>query len=42
MMIDVLEQVTAKWRPEEGRRPDLKDAPVFYPTEEVFIVTSGV
>ena len=32
----VLEQVTATWRPEEACRPDLEDAPVFYPTEEVF------
>ncbi|KAL0303699.1 UNVERIFIED_CONTAM: putative lysine-specific demethylase [Sesamum radiatum] len=30
------EQVTAKWHPEEARRPDLEEAPVFYPSEEEF------
>ncbi|KAK6156205.1 hypothetical protein DH2020_010453 [Rehmannia glutinosa] len=30
------QKVTAKWHPEEARRPDLKDAPVFYPSEEEF------
>ncbi|KAL2549164.1 putative lysine-specific demethylase JMJ16 [Forsythia ovata] len=30
------QKVTAKWRPEEARRPDLVEAPVFYPTEEEF------
>ncbi|XP_019151113.1 PREDICTED: lysine-specific demethylase JMJ18-like isoform X1 [Ipomoea nil] len=30
------QKVTAQWRPEEARRPDLYDAPVFYPTEEEF------
>lgn len=32
-----LEQVTAKWHPEDARRPDLEEAPVFYPSEEVLI-----
>lgn len=30
------QRVTARWRPEEACRPDLGDAPVFYPTEEEF------
>ncbi|KAL0401389.1 UNVERIFIED_CONTAM: putative lysine-specific demethylase [Sesamum latifolium] len=30
------EQVTAKWHPEEARRPDIEEAPVFYPSEEEF------
>ncbi|KAG6430265.1 hypothetical protein SASPL_108329 [Salvia splendens] len=30
------QQVTANWRPEEARRPDLEAAPVFYPSEEEF------
>ncbi|GAA0151899.1 histone modifying enzyme [Lithospermum erythrorhizon] len=30
------QKVTAKWRPLEARRPDLQNAPVFYPTEEEF------
>lgn len=30
------QRVTARWRPEEASRPDLGDAPVFYPTEEEF------
>ncbi|KAK1409754.1 hypothetical protein QVD17_36283 [Tagetes erecta] len=30
------QKVIARWRPEEARRPDLLDAPVFYPTEEEF------
>ncbi|CAA2983824.1 lysine-specific demethylase JMJ16 [Olea europaea subsp. europaea] len=30
------QKVTAKWRPEEARRADLVEAPVFYPTEEEF------
>ncbi|KAL8539023.1 hypothetical protein ACS0TY_000863 [Phlomoides rotata] len=30
------QKVTAKWRPEEARRPDIEDAPVFYPSEEEF------
>nr|GEY57778.1 putative lysine-specific demethylase JMJ16 isoform X1 [Tanacetum cinerariifolium] len=29
------QKVIARWRPEESRKPDLLDAPVFYPTEEV-------
>lgn len=42
-MIDkFLEQVTARWRPEDSCRPDLEDAPVFYPTEEVSVVTLTV
>ncbi|XVF31013.1 hypothetical protein REPUB_Repub16aG0108900 [Reevesia pubescens] len=30
------QKVTARWRPQEECRPDLEDAPVFYPTEEEF------
>lgn len=30
------QKVTAKWHPEEARRPDIEDAPVFYPSEEEF------
>ncbi|KAG7653570.1 FY-rich N-terminal [Arabidopsis suecica] len=30
------QKVTARWHPDEARRPDLEDAPVFYPTEEEF------
>ncbi|XP_030460644.1 putative lysine-specific demethylase JMJ16 isoform X1 [Syzygium oleosum] len=30
------QKVCAKWRPEDARRPNLDDAPVFYPTEEEF------
>ncbi|KAK4480459.1 hypothetical protein RD792_013532 [Penstemon davidsonii] len=30
------QKVTAKWHPEEARRPDLEEAPVFYPTEKEF------
>ncbi|KAJ6824600.1 receptor-like serine/threonine-protein kinase [Iris pallida] len=30
------QKVTAKWRPEDARRPVLDEAPVFYPTEEEF------
>lgn len=37
----ILEQVVARWRPEESCRPELEDAPVFYPTEEVFLNASG-
>ncbi|KAL7109075.1 hypothetical protein ACP275_06G152700 [Erythranthe tilingii] len=33
---DNCQKVTAKWRPDEARRPDLEDAPVFYPSEEEF------
>ncbi|CAN1246953.1 Putative lysine-specific demethylase JMJ16 [Linum grandiflorum] len=29
-------QVTARWRPEYARRPDIEEAPVFYPTEKEF------
>ncbi|KAG9150194.1 hypothetical protein Leryth_009768 [Lithospermum erythrorhizon] len=29
-------KVTAKWRPEDARIPDIENAPVFYPTEEEF------
>lgn len=32
----------AKWHPEEPHRPDLVDAPVFYPSEEVSTVPSFV
>ncbi|KAI3470687.1 hypothetical protein Pfo_027350 [Paulownia fortunei] len=30
------QKVTAKWHPEEARRPDLEEAPVFYPSKEEF------
>ncbi|XP_020225804.1 putative lysine-specific demethylase JMJ16 [Cajanus cajan] len=30
------QKVVARWRPEEARRPNIEDAPVFYPTEEEF------
>ncbi|KDP23713.1 hypothetical protein JCGZ_23546 [Jatropha curcas] len=30
------QKVTARWHPEYARRPDIEDAPVFYPTEEEF------
>ncbi|XP_048136486.1 putative lysine-specific demethylase JMJ16 isoform X1 [Rhodamnia argentea] len=30
------QKVCAKWRPEDARRPNLEDAPAFYPTEEEF------
>ncbi|KAH6802393.1 Transcription factor jumonji family protein / zinc finger family protein [Perilla frutescens var. frutescens] len=30
------QKVTAKWLPEEARRPDIEEAPVFYPSEEEF------
>ncbi|XAR65863.1 hypothetical protein NMG60_11011845 [Bertholletia excelsa] len=30
------QKVTARWHPEEARRPDLEDAPVFHPSEEEF------
>ncbi|CAL1389758.1 unnamed protein product [Linum trigynum] len=30
------QKVTARWRPEYAHRPDLEEAPVFYPTEEEF------
>nr|XP_043631774.1 putative lysine-specific demethylase JMJ16 [Erigeron canadensis]XP_043631775.1 putative lysine-specific demethylase JMJ16 [Erigeron canadensis] len=30
------QKVLARWHPEEARKPDLLDAPVFYPTEEEF------
>ncbi|KAL8533355.1 hypothetical protein ACS0TY_009660 [Phlomoides rotata] len=30
------QKVMAEWRPEEARRPDLEEAPVFYPSEEEF------
>ncbi|KAF8039281.1 hypothetical protein BT93_B1727 [Corymbia citriodora subsp. variegata] len=30
------QKVCAKWRPEDSRRPNLEDAPIFYPTEEEF------
>jgi len=34
-------QVIARWRPEDARRPHIEDAPVFYPTEEVSLFSSG-
>lgn len=30
------EQVLARWDPEEACRPVIDDAPIFYPTEEVY------
>ncbi|EEF40380.1 transcription factor, putative [Ricinus communis] len=30
------QKVTARWHPEYARKPDLEEAPVFYPTEEEF------
>ncbi|RID52253.1 hypothetical protein BRARA_H02865 [Brassica rapa] len=30
------QKVTARWQPDEARRPDLEDAPIFHPTEEEF------
>ncbi|KAE9619092.1 putative chromatin remodeling & transcription regulator FYR family [Lupinus albus] len=30
------QKVVARWRPEDARRPNLEDAPVFHPTEEEF------
>ncbi|KAI7742825.1 hypothetical protein M8C21_005665, partial [Ambrosia artemisiifolia] len=30
------QKVIARWHPEKARRPDLLEAPVFYPTEEEF------
>ncbi|KAL5768137.1 hypothetical protein ACOSQ2_014920 [Xanthoceras sorbifolium] len=30
------QKITARWRPENACRPELEDAPVFYPTEEEF------
>ncbi|XP_073271797.1 putative lysine-specific demethylase JMJ16 isoform X1 [Primulina huaijiensis] len=30
------QKVIAKWRPEASHRPDLQEAPVFYPSEEEF------
>ncbi|KAL1201858.1 putative lysine-specific demethylase JMJ16 [Cardamine amara subsp. amara] len=30
------QKVIARWHPDEARRPDLADAPVFYPSEEEF------
>ncbi|XP_027365044.1 putative lysine-specific demethylase JMJ16 isoform X2 [Abrus precatorius] len=30
------QKVVARWRPEDACRPNLEDAPVFYPTEEEF------
>ncbi|XP_051121315.1 putative lysine-specific demethylase JMJ16 [Andrographis paniculata] len=30
------QKVTAKWRPREARKPNLEEAPVFYPSEEEF------
>ncbi|KAM6577114.1 hypothetical protein CsatB_028951 [Cannabis sativa] len=30
------QKVVARWRPGDARRPDIQDAPVFYPTEEEF------
>ncbi|KAL1064314.1 hypothetical protein V6Z11_D13G204500 [Gossypium hirsutum] len=37
-----LNQVTARWRPEEACRPDIEDVPVFYPTDEVLNVAYNI
>ncbi|RDX72390.1 putative lysine-specific demethylase JMJ16, partial [Mucuna pruriens] len=36
LSVDVQIAVVARWRPEDAHRPNLEDAPVFYPTEEEF------
>ncbi|KAJ0237762.1 putative lysine-specific demethylase JMJ16 [Hirschfeldia incana] len=30
------QKVTARWHPDEARKPELEDAPIFYPSEEEF------
>lgn len=35
LFIKVLNQVTARWHPEDARREVLEEAPIFHPTEEV-------
>ncbi|KAJ1409286.1 JmjN domain [Sesbania bispinosa] len=35
------QKVVARWRPEDALRPNLEDAPVFYPTEEVLFISCG-
>lgn len=32
------QKVIARWRPEDARRPQIENAPVFYPTEEVSLL----
>lgn len=34
-------QVTARWDPVEACRPIIDEAPVFYPTIEVFLLSNG-
>lgn len=34
-------QISARWCLEEGCRPDIDEAPAFYPTEEVFLKFYG-
>lgn len=41
MTVEVLKQVTARWRPGDACRPILDEAPVFYPSEEVFLDLSS-
>lgn len=38
-MVDML-QISARWDPDEPCRPTIDDAPVFYPTIEVLLMTS--
>ncbi|XP_074567076.1 lysine-specific demethylase JMJ703-like [Curcuma longa] len=33
---EICQKVTARWKPQDARRPILDEAPVFYPTEEEF------
>ena len=37
LIIECLVQVSARWHPESAHKPEIEDAPVFYPTEEVYI-----
>lgn len=37
-MAEIVSQVLARYRPEDACRPVLDDAPVFYPSEEVFML----
>lgn len=39
-MIKFYVQIIARWHPGEGRLPDLLEAPVYYPTEEVLFFPS--
>jgi len=35
LFIKILNQVTARWHPEDAKKEVLEDAPIFCPTEEV-------